>query len=128
MIYDNCFVCGASNPIGLKLQFHYDPAGHAHSEVILSEHFEGYPKVIHGGIISTLLDEVMAKAVINSGKIAFTARLQVSFRRSVASESKLHLEGWITDTKSRTIKTAARIYDDSGTFAEAEGTFVLPRS
>lgn len=126
--YDHCFVCGAANPIGLKLVFRYDESGHAHSEVILAEHFEGYPQVIHGGILSTLLDEVMAKAVIHSGKIAFTAKLQVSYRRPVKPDVKLRLEGWITEAKSRTIKTAARVYDSEGSFAEAEAVFIVAKS
>jgi uncharacterized protein (TIGR00369 family) len=126
--FDNCFVCGTANPIGLKLSFSYDEDGHAHSEVTLAENFEGYPQVIHGGILSTLLDEVMAKAVIHSGKIAFTAKLQVSYRRPVKPEAKVQLEGWITESKSRTLKTAARIYDAEGSFAEAEAVFIVAKS
>lgn len=125
--YDNCFACGKANPIGLKLDFSYDAAGHAHCEVILKEHFEGYPQVIHGGILSTLLDEVMAKAVINSCKIAFTAKLQVTYRRPVNSGLKIFLEGWITESKTRTIKTAAKIYDEKGSFADAEAVFIVPK-
>ena len=126
--YDGCFVCGADNPIGLKLRFYYDDQGHAHSELELNELFAGYPAVIHGGIIATLLDEVMAKAVIESGKNAVTARLQVSYRRAVHPGSSLHLEGWILESKTRTIKTAARIYDQDGSYAEAEAVFIVPKS
>ncbi len=125
--YDNCFVCGAANPIGLKLQFTSDADGTARAELNLRDHFEGYPGVIHGGIVSTLLDEVMAKAVLHSGKIAFTARLQVSFRHPVPANAKLHLEGWIVSSKTRTIVTAARLYDASGDYAEAEGVFIVPK-
>lgn len=125
--YDKCFVCGAANPIGLQLSFSYDEAGHAHSEVVLNPHFEGYPELIHGGIVSTLLDEVMAKAVIHSGKNAVTAKLQINFRRAVNSQTKLYLEGWICESKTRTLKTAARIYDAAGNFAEAEAIFIVPK-
>ena len=126
--YDNCFVCGAANPIGLRLEFSFTGDGASQAELILPDHFEGYPNVIHGGIVSTLLDEVMAKAVLHSGKVAFTARLQVSFRRPVPANTTLHLEGRIVSSKTRTIITAARLYDTSGDYAEAEGVFIVPKS
>lgn len=125
--YDKCFVCGMANPIGLKLSFSYDEAGHASAKCNLSEAYEGYPGVIHGGIISTLLDEVMAKAVLKSGNVAFTANLTMRFRHPVPSDTSLHLEGWIVENKSRTIKTAASISDGSIVYAEAEAIFVVPR-
>jgi len=126
--YDNCFVCGKANPIGLKVDFSFDEAGFAHAELKLSELFEGYPGVIHGGILSTLLDEVMAKAVIHSGKIAFTARLNVIFRKPLKPKGTVRLEGQIVSARTRTIQTRARIYDDGGSYAEAEAVFIVPKS
>jgi uncharacterized protein (TIGR00369 family) len=125
--YEHCFVCGSANPIGLKLDFHYE-AGAARAELKISELYEGYPGVVHGGIISTLLDEVMAKAVINSGLIAFTAKLTTSFRKPVPSGQPLVLKGWVVEAKSRTLRTAAELTDASGaTYASAEAVFVVPK-
>lgn len=126
--YNHCFVCGKANPIGLKLDFSYDDSGSAFASLKLSELFEGYPGVIHGGIISALLDEVMAKAVIHSGKIAFTARLNVTFRKPVSSATQVHLRGSIVHLKTRTIHTKAQIYADSVVYAEAEAVFIVPHS
>jgi uncharacterized protein (TIGR00369 family) len=126
--YSNCFVCGKANPIGLKVDFCYDEAGAARASLQLSELFEGYPGVIHGGILSTLLDEVMAKAVLHSGKIAFTARLNIIYRKPLAPRGTVHLEGQILSARARSIQTQAKIFDDGGIYAEAEAVFIVPRS
>jgi acyl-coenzyme A thioesterase PaaI-like protein len=126
-VYDNCFVCGKANPIGLKIDFFYDEAGAVAAEVCLSELFEGYPGVIHGGMLSTLLDEVMAKAVLHKGKTAVTAKLCVSFRKALPPQHKILLKGWIVQAKTRTIATAAKLYDHNAIYAEAEAVFVVPR-
>lgn len=126
-IYDRCFVCGKANPIGLKLDFSYDESGAAFATLAIDEVFAGYPGVIHGGILSTLLDEVMAKAVIHHGKTAVTARMSVAYRRFLRSGQTVTIKGWITKAKSRTLTTAATISDKSGIYAEAEAIFVVPR-
>lgn len=125
--YQNCFVCGKANPIGLKVEFQYNQEGCARADLVLTELFEGYPGVIHGGILSTLLDEVMAKAVIKSGKIAFTARLNVTYRKPLAPQGTVHLEGQIVTAKTRTIQTRAKIFDDNIVYAEAEAVFIVPK-
>ncbi|MCK9556495.1 MAG: PaaI family thioesterase [Candidatus Cloacimonetes bacterium] len=125
--YRNCFVCGKDNPIGLKVDFSYDEMGSAKAVLKLSELYEGYPNVIHGGIISTLMDEVMAKAVIHSGKLAYTAKLNISYRKALSPDTEITLWGRIVSAKSRTIRTEARIYDFSATYAEAEAVFVVAK-
>lgn len=126
--YDRCFVCGKANPIGLKLDFTYDEAGAAYATLSVDQVFEGYPGVVHGGILSTLLDEVMAKAIIQSGKIAVTAKLSISYRKALNSGQTVEIKGWITKAKTRIISTAASISDESGIYAEAEAVFVVPRT
>ncbi len=124
--YNGCFVCGKANPIGLKLDFEYPEKGMAHAEVSVSQLFEGYPGVVHGGILSTLMDEVMAKAVIASGKAAFTAKLNVSYRKPLPPHQKVQLRGWIELAKTRTIRTRATISSQDEVFAEAEAVFIVP--
>ena len=52
-----CFVCGRDNPIGLHMQFFDDGEGMVMSKVTPADHFEGYPGVLHGGVLATILDE-----------------------------------------------------------------------
>lgn len=123
--YHHCFACGKENPLGLKLSFEFDDSGRASASFAISSSFEGYPGVIHGGIISTILDEAMAKAVIHSGKVAYTMKLNLSFRKPLPSESQVIVMGWIVEDKGRIQKTAAKLYDENNLYAEAEAVFIV---
>jgi acyl-coenzyme A thioesterase PaaI-like protein len=58
----NCFACGTANPIGLNLQF-YRFGDAVYSDITLGKNHEGWENVAHGGIVSTLLDEVMSWSI-----------------------------------------------------------------
>ena len=63
-----CFVCGIQNPVGLHLSIYNDPDNHCiYSIVEVPEHFQGYPGVVHGGIVATMLDEVSGRAILLDG-------------------------------------------------------------
>jgi len=111
----------------MKLDFDYPAAGQAKTRVKISKLYEGYPDVIHGGILSALLDEVMAKAVINSGAVAFTAKLSISYRQPLTPEDEVEVIGMITSAKQRIIHTRAEIRNPDKVFAEAEAVFVVPK-
>lgn len=125
--YQKCFVCGKENPIGLKVDFYSPQEGIAEAKLKIASDYEGYPGVVHGGIISTLLDEAMAKAVFGLGKAAFTANMSLKYRRQLSSDMPVILEGRVVSDRGRMIKTKAKIYDEDGIFAEAEALFVLPK-
>ncbi|MHB8571361.1 MAG: PaaI family thioesterase [Candidatus Dormibacteria bacterium] len=75
-----CFVCGPSNRSGLRLRFerHGDMI---RTEFIGTEEHQGWPGVVHGGILSSLLDETLGRAAALSGTWTVTGRLEVRFRR-----------------------------------------------
>jgi len=77
-----CFCCGKDNPMGLKMSFSWDK-DLFFSEVIPPDFLQGYSGVLHGGIISTLLDEVMANHLLAIGIRAVTADLHVRFKKPV---------------------------------------------
>jgi hypothetical protein len=54
----NCFACSPGNPYGLHMQLHTDEES-VMSRITLPEHFSGWGRVVHGGILSTLLDEIL---------------------------------------------------------------------
>ena len=105
--YSNCFVCGDKNKCGLKVDF-FDEQGVAKAEYQSSPVFEGYKDVLHGGIISALLDEVMIKAVLAKNILAVTASIEVKFKQPVKIGEKLSLEGKIIDDKGRIITTEGK--------------------
>jgi hypothetical protein len=79
-----CFACGELNEQGLHLAIHTDPE-RSWTETTLDPRFQGWEAVAHGGIVCTILDEVMAWAVIGRGTWGVTARLNVAFRRPIPS-------------------------------------------
>ncbi len=121
----NCFACGTLNTHGLQLKLHLDD-GRSWSELRLDRRFEGWEGVTHGGILCTMLDEVMAWALVANDDWGVTARMQVDFRKPVMIETPIRVEGWITRSRRRIVETAGRIVDvETGTeLATAVGTYV----
>jgi uncharacterized protein (TIGR00369 family) len=121
----HCFACGELNEHGLHLQLHADAAG-CWTELTLDPAFQGWDDVAHGGILCTILDEVMAWSVIGRGTWGVTARMSVDFRRPVAVGRALRAEGSVTDLNRRILRTTGRILDRETreVLVTAEGTFV----
>lgn len=120
-----CFACGELNEGGLRLTIHTNPDG-AWTETTLASTFQGWDAVAHGGIVCTLLDEVMAWSVIGQGTWGVTARLNVAFRRPIPTGSLIRAEGRVVEDHRRAIRTAGRVFDpETGAdYATAEGTFM----
>ena len=123
--YDNCFVCGGQNPIGLKLNFITNSEGTSRAEVKLSSNFEGYANMIHGGITASLLDEAMAKAIIATGLVAVTVQLSVSYKRGLIPNETYVLESEIKERRKKIITATARIVKSDMVLAEAEAKFFI---
>jgi acyl-coenzyme A thioesterase PaaI-like protein len=121
----NCFACGELNEIGLHLKLNLEP-GRCWTELTMPRRVEGWEGVIHGGIVCTILDEVMAWALVSEDSWGVTARLSVEFRKPVTVGQVIRAEGWITDSRRRIHGTAARIVDaETGVeLATAQATYV----
>jgi uncharacterized protein (TIGR00369 family) len=116
-----CFACGKDNPQGLKLEIRKTPGG-VELDYILPEYFAGWQGIAHGGIVATILDELLAWACTNSGRNCVTAEMTVRFRKPVRTGSPLRGFGRVTDEKGRLLYAEARLLDESGTLvAEASG-------
>lgn len=89
---------------------------------------EGFDGIVHGGIVSTVLDESMAKAVIASGVEALTAELRVRFRRQVVAEHPVQVSGWVTSQQKRVVHAEASLIDANHTeLAHAWSSFLILR-
>ncbi len=123
---NKCFVCGPDNPIGLHLDFRLEN-GACVSEFTPGENHEGYPGVIHGGMIYSALDDVMANWLYLRGTRAYTARCEIRYRHPVREGEKLLLAGRQTARKRKLAKmegTATRA-SDGKVVATATATFVV---
>ena len=120
-----CFACGELSEHGLHLAIHTDPTG-SWAETTLEPRFPGWEAVAHGGIVCTLLDEVMAWAVIGRGTWGVTARLTVTFRRPIPIGRPIRAEGWVVDESRRAHRAEGRVLDlaSSEVLATGESTFV----
>jgi acyl-coenzyme A thioesterase PaaI-like protein len=121
----HCFACGELNEHGHHHGLHTDPEGSS-TELTLSPRFQGWDAVAHGGIVCTILDEVMAWSVIGRGTWGVTARLNVAFRRPIHTGRPIRARGWVVEEHRRACRTAGEMLDATtgDVLATAEGTFI----
>jgi uncharacterized protein (TIGR00369 family) len=121
----HCFACGELNEHGLHLILHTSPDG-SWTELTLDQRFQGWEAVAHGGIVCTILDEVMAWAVIGRGTWGVTARLAVTFRGPVRTGAPIRAEGRVVEQNRRAVRAEGRVVDPAtgDVLATGESTFV----
>jgi acyl-coenzyme A thioesterase PaaI-like protein len=114
----HCFVCGVDNPIGLRLKFYETASGEVCADLNLPNIYQGYPGIVHGGVIAAMLDEAAGRAhmgPIDTPRFMFTAKLDVRYRKNVPVGQPLRLVGRAGLTKARTAEASSAIYDLEGT-------------
>lgn len=126
---NRCFGCGEANPSGLQLQFLLAEDGTVVCLPTVAAAFEGPPSYLHGGIIATLLDETMSKAVRVRGLAAMTRQMEIEYLRPVPSGTSLRIEGRVVRSEGRKHWTEARILNAKAvTLASGKGMFVEVRA
>lgn len=103
-----CFVCGRDNPYGLKLAFS-NLNGKIVSEFTPARVYQGYTKITHGGIISTVLDEAMIYAAMKDGVFPITAELTVRFKKPLMTDETAIIEAEVINCDSRLISARSRL-------------------
>ncbi|HTW22890.1 MAG TPA: PaaI family thioesterase [Candidatus Baltobacteraceae bacterium] len=112
---NHCFGCGGANARGMQLTFEQDDAARRIKGLFrLSAAYQGATGFVHGGIIATLLDEVMAKVSRFNGEHAVTAELTVEYKRPVPVDEDIVVEGWETKVSERHRFRESEIRDASG--------------
>ena len=123
-------VYGPGNPISPPMVATQTPDGRASGRVTLGKPHEGPPGLVHGGVVATLLDHVLARAVRAAGRGGLTATLTVTYRRPVQLGVPLVATAEIGEVDGRRTTATARLVaedDPATTLAEAEGLFVALR-
>lgn len=123
---NGCFGCGGANARGMQLTFEQDDAAlRIRGAFRLSADYQGGVGFVHGGIVATLLDEVMAKVSRFRGDHAVTAELTVEYVKPVPVDGDLIVEGWEVERDGRTLLREGEIRDASGAIlARGKGRFV----
>jgi len=125
----HCFICGMENPVGLHLHIYETAPGEVQSNYFAPEHFQGYPGVLHGGIVAAIVDEISGRAHMGSDplnpRFMFTARLEVKYRKNVPTGKLLKIIGKAGKSKARSAEAWAGIYDAETDELLAEGKTLL---
>jgi len=109
LVIDNaCFVCGKENHVGLKLEIHCQDVFQENQTLkkavcsfSLSKEFQGYGGVIHGGILSTILDELMIYSLYYEEIPSVTAKIEVTFKKRVSPGELLFGEAWLAKNRGK---------------------------
>jgi len=128
-----CFVCGVENPCGLKIRFYNDGFHRSLARVTLGEQYQSYPGIVHGGILTTILDETMGRAILaedgsddlSRARFMFTVRMETRFRKTVPLNQEFIVRGRVEQDRGRIVQVSGEVVLADGTVAvEASATLV----
>jgi acyl-coenzyme A thioesterase PaaI-like protein len=123
-----CFICGVENPVGLKLKIYEVEPGVVETTYTAPEHFQGYPGVLHGGIVASILDEISGRALMgepSAPRFMFTGKLEVKYRKNVPIGRPLKIVGKAGKSRGKIAEGWAGIYDEAGDLlAEANSLLI----
>jgi uncharacterized protein (TIGR00369 family) len=114
-----CYICGRDNTAGLGMDFYDDGEGTVKSVVTPADHFQGYPGVLHGGVVAAILDEVVGRSTMATDHHRFmmTVNMTVQYRHPVPIGKELTAIGRVVRLKGRIGKAQGQIILADGTVA-----------
>ncbi|MBD3308258.1 hotdog fold thioesterase [candidate division KSB3 bacterium] len=127
----SCFLCGLQNEIGLKMCWYEDhEAQQIRATVTVPEHFNGYPGIVHGGILAAILDETSGRAVMletDKQMLMVTLKLEMTYRRPTPTNTPLTAIGWVLKQTPKRAQVAGEIRLPDGTVtAQCKAIVVRP--
>ena len=117
---DFCFVCGDKNETGIHADFTVNDDNTATAKLVIPSRFQGWKGIVHGGIISTLLDEVCIYACRKITLKGVTAEMNVKFKKSVPTCKEITLQSKVIEIKRKLIFVHAELLIDGEVYASAE--------
>lgn len=118
-----CFACGLENPFGLHLKFYDNGRDEVSADFTVAPNHQGYPGVVHGGIVAAILDEVGGRTVMvgDHTRLFVTAKFDIRYRQPVPIGQPLRAVGRLVKLKERLATARAEIQDQAGSvLAEAD--------
>ena len=122
-----CFCCGSENPIGLKLAFETTPEGRMRTLWRPRKEHQGFKDIVHGGLVATLLDEVMIRLLYALGIRAVTAELNTRLLRPLRSGRRYRFESRLVEGKGRLVRAEAEGFDEETGEKVASGSATCAR-
>jgi len=125
--HPGCVVCSPHCAHGLQLQFSPDGEGEVICAFACDPRYEGYPGLLHGGVISALLDGAMTNCLFTHGCAAVTAEMVVRFRHPVLLGRPAEIRAWIAGDHPTLFRLQATLVQDGVVKATARATFMMPK-
>jgi acyl-coenzyme A thioesterase PaaI-like protein len=122
--HPRCVVCNSSPETGFGLDYVWSENGGIEAVFDCPERYEGYPGLLHGGVISSLLDGAMTNCLFAHGVVALTAKLNVRFRHPVALATPLVVRARLTRSQPPLHFVESLVEQDGKVKAQALGTFM----
>jgi acyl-coenzyme A thioesterase PaaI-like protein len=122
--HPNCVVCGANHESGLQLEFTLLEDGSVQATFDCDEAFQGYPGLLHGGVISSVLDGAMTNCLFAHGQQGITGELKVRFRHPVAINRTAIVRAWVDRSMPPLHILRAELIQDEWVKAKATGKFM----
>ncbi len=121
-------VIGLRNPIAPPVMTEHDPADRDRlwADFTLGAAYEGPPSLVHGGVISSILDQLLGEVASQAGKPGMTGTLTVRYRQGTPL-GPVRGEAWVEGTEGFKTFTRGHLLGPDGVTAEAEGIFILPK-
>jgi acyl-coenzyme A thioesterase PaaI-like protein len=106
----HCFVCGLESAVGLRIHF-TDNGREVRAEYTVNQVYQGYPGVVHGGIVAAMLDEAGGRAVMigSPNRFMMTAKLEIRYRQPIPVETPLLLRGYVVRDRGRLAEVHSEI-------------------
>lgn len=121
--HSGCLLCGKNNPLSLGLRFEPDGKGAVRTEVQLNRRFQGYEGILHGGVISSLLDAAMTHSLFHAGIEAVTGDLRVRFVHPVPCRGRVAVRSWVLTSYPPLYNVRAELLVQGKVMAWGEGKF-----
>jgi acyl-coenzyme A thioesterase PaaI-like protein len=119
-----CFVCSGSNPMGLALRYAPQPDGSVCASFLGHSALEGYPGLLHGGVIAALLDGAMTNCLFARGRRGLTVELKVRYHAEVKAAEESQLRAWLEDDSHGLYQLRAELKQGGELKASATGKFM----
>ncbi|MBN1594730.1 PaaI family thioesterase [candidate division FCPU426 bacterium] len=123
----SCRLCGAGNPLGMKLKFQVCDDGSVQAIFFCRPEYMGYDDQLHGGVISSLLDSAMTNCMFSLGKPAVTAELKVRYHQPAKTDEKVVVRAWLEESFSRMHVLKAELFQHGEKKASARAKFMERR-
>ena len=126
--YQLCYACGKNNEHGLKLKFHHENQEITTNYTATDIH-QGFPNHLHGGIISTILDEVMSRVCLIYGKWGMTANMSIKYLKPISIGTKFKATAKAVRQNRKLIEVSGKIFlPDNSLAIESSAIFLFIES